>query len=189
MEKRWYTVADTEGRPVNGATVQVNIYPGGGAATIYSDNGVTPKANPMATDSNGYFEYYAADGQYSWIITTNSDTKTINDIVHGTGTQWPPPLLIPTGTGNAMVVAAFSGGYTLTDGDDIRVRAIGENTVTNPTITLPVAGILTIYKVGGQPLNAQVGGVAGTGDIRRAGHELILRYRASPARMELINSL
>ena len=67
-----------------------------------------------------------------------------------------------------------------------RVRAVGENTVTNPTITLPVIGTLTIYKNGGDPLNEQQGGTAGTGDIHGAGHEITLRYRASPQRMELI---
>lgn len=187
MEKRFDTVLDTEGRPVSGATVQVNLYPGGGAATIYSDNGTTQKANPISTDSKGYFDYYAANDHYTWVITTTTSTKTINDIIHGDGVA--SQFVVAGGTGNAMTVAAWTGNYSLTDGDDIRVRAPGENTVTNPTITLPVVGLLTIYKVGGQALNAQVGGAAGTGDIRRAGHELILRYRASPARMELINSL
>jgi len=187
MEKKLGTVADKKGNAVEGATVRVQAYPGGALSTIYSDNlGVTGIPNPLVTDENGAFEYYAADGHYSWVITTNIDTRTINDIVHGGAGGSAEEFVIPTGTGDAMVVAAFSTGFQLADGDEIRVRSIGENTVTNPTIDLPVVGVLTIFKLGGQPLEAQVGGVAGTGDIHRAGHEITLRYRASPERMELI---
>lgn len=82
MEKRFSTVLDLRGNAVEDAAVEVRTYPAGALATIYSDDGVTPKANPMTTDANGYFEYYAADGHYSWVITTNEDTRTISDIIH-----------------------------------------------------------------------------------------------------------
>lgn len=83
MEKRNGLVVDTAtGKPVSGATVQVNLYPGGGAATLYSDNGVTQKANPVTTDSKGRYEYYAANGHYSEIPTTSAGAQpAINDIV------------------------------------------------------------------------------------------------------------
>jgi hypothetical protein len=82
-EKRFDTVQDLRGNAVEGATVEVRTYPAGVLATIYSDSGgVTPIANPMATDENGLFEYYAADGRYSWVITTNDETRTINDVKH-----------------------------------------------------------------------------------------------------------
>lgn len=82
-EKKFGSVIDLRGNAVEGATVQVNSYPGGSLATIYSDSaGVTPIANPMATDDHGYFEYYAADGRYTWTITSNEETRTINDVKH-----------------------------------------------------------------------------------------------------------
>ncbi|MDZ4252836.1 MAG: hypothetical protein U1A72_09740 [Sulfuritalea sp.] len=190
MEKRFDVVVDLKGNAVEGATVRVTTYPAGVLATIYSDNdGVTAIANPVTTDDTGYFEYYAADGHYTWLITTNETAKTINDIVHGSGGGSGGEFVVATGTGDALVVAAFSEGYSLSDGDEIRVRAPGENTVTAPTINLPVVGVLTIYKLGGQALQAQEGGIEGTGDIHRAGHEITLRYRASPERMELIGAL
>lgn len=82
MQKRIEFVIDKEtGAAVSGASVQVNQYPGGGAATIYSDDGVTQKANPIVTDSNGRYEYYAANGHYSEIITTTAGAQpAINDI-------------------------------------------------------------------------------------------------------------
>lgn len=187
MEKRRDSVIDLKGNAVEGATVRVQSYPAGALSTIYSDSlGVTAIPNPLTTDANGAFEYYAADGHYSWVITTNTTTKTINDIIHGSGSEGDESFFVATGTGNAMIIASFPSGFALSDGDEIRVRAVGENTVTAPTITLPVIGALTIYKLGGAPLNEQQGGQAGTGDIHGAGHEITLRYRASPQRMELI---
>jgi hypothetical protein len=82
VQKRIEFVLDQDGKPVAGATVQVNLYPGGGAATLYSDNGVTPKANPVTTDSKGRYEYYAANGHYSEIVTTSAGAQpAINDII------------------------------------------------------------------------------------------------------------
>ena len=69
------------GSPVAGASVQVNQYPSGAPATIYSDNGVTQAANPLTTDTNGAFSFYAADGRYQLVISgSNITTQTINDI-------------------------------------------------------------------------------------------------------------
>lgn len=73
--------AGTAGAPVAGASVQVNVH-GGGAATIYSDNGVTQAANPLTTDNNGSFSFYAADGHYDLVISgPNIVTTTVSDIL------------------------------------------------------------------------------------------------------------
>lgn len=46
--------------------VQVTIYISGTntLATIYEDNEVTPKGNPLTTASNGFYSFKAADGKY-----------------------------------------------------------------------------------------------------------------------------
>lgn len=180
MQKRHDVVLDTQGRPISGAAVRVNTYPAGVLATIYSDDGVTTKSNPMVTDSAGKYEYYAANGHYTEIITTTVATSTLNDVLLDDSLTTNQQFVAATGTGNAMVVAAFATGYTLVDGDEIRVRAPGANTSTAPTIDLPGVGILTIYKLGGKAL--------AIGDIGRSGHEIVLRYRASPARAELVEA-
>ena len=83
MEKKFDAIIDLKGNAVKGATVQVNTYPAGALATIYSDSaGLSPIPNPMVTDDTSYFEYYAANGHYSWVITTNEGVKTINEILH-----------------------------------------------------------------------------------------------------------
>lgn len=43
--------------------MQVNVT-GLGLATIYSDDGITPKSNPMLSDGNGRFDFFVANGRY-----------------------------------------------------------------------------------------------------------------------------
>lgn len=83
MEKRWVTITDLRGNAVEGATLLVRTFPAGAVATIYStDSVLSPVVNPLVSDANGYVEYYAANGNYSWEITTNEETRTINDVLH-----------------------------------------------------------------------------------------------------------
>lgn len=67
----------------------------------------------------------------------------------------------------------------LQDGTMFIVEAAGANTSTTPTFNPDSTGALTITKNGGQALVA--------GDIRAAGHKLLLCYDASSTRYELIN--
>jgi hypothetical protein len=86
MQKYANSVAASNGSspglPVDGASVQVNVQSTGLPATIYSDNGITPATNPLTTDTNGAFSFYAADGRYQLVISgTNIQTQTISDIL------------------------------------------------------------------------------------------------------------
>lgn len=69
MQRYLDLVQDVYGNALKGATVAV--YNAQGAlATLYSDNGVTPIANPITTDLTGQCAFYAANGTYS--ITSSS---------------------------------------------------------------------------------------------------------------------
>jgi hypothetical protein len=69
-------------RPAVGASVTVTIFGTTDLATLYSDNGVTPKANPTTTDDTGTFFFYAADGRYDIeIVGTGFDPRTISDVL------------------------------------------------------------------------------------------------------------
>lgn len=101
MQKRTNTVASaTTGLPVQGASVQINLYPAGTAATIYSDNGVTPATNPLTTDANGQYSYYAADGHYQEVISgSNIATQIINDVLLVDLLPADLPTSLPAGAG------------------------------------------------------------------------------------------
>lgn len=67
--------------PVVGASVTVFTYPGNVLATIYSDNGVTTTTNPVTTDNNGFFAFYAANGRYSLQISYGGVILSQSDII------------------------------------------------------------------------------------------------------------
>lgn len=51
------------------------------AATLYSDNGVTPQANPFLSTSTGQVSFYAANGLYDLVVTkAGYETVTISAI-------------------------------------------------------------------------------------------------------------
>lgn len=83
MQKYVNSVAATvTGMVVAGASVQVNLHGTTTPATIYSDNGVTQTANPLTTDVNGSFSFYAADGHYDLAITgPNILPVSVDDIL------------------------------------------------------------------------------------------------------------
>lgn len=55
---------DQYGNAQQGLSVTIKTHPGGATATIYSDDGVTPAANPLTTNSEGIYSFYAANGAY-----------------------------------------------------------------------------------------------------------------------------
>jgi hypothetical protein len=65
--------------PQKGANVTVLTYPGGAIAAIYSDNGITTTANPLTTDVNGRFAFYAANGRYSLLIAYQGVSYNLQD--------------------------------------------------------------------------------------------------------------
>jgi lysophospholipase L1-like esterase len=80
MQKYTNNVQNRNGKAVANALVTVKTL-AGVLATIYSDNGVTTQTNPITTDANGIFSFYAADGRYSLTIESNGLTSTISDIL------------------------------------------------------------------------------------------------------------
>jgi hypothetical protein len=70
------------GSAIPSASVTVKTSPGGVTATIYSDDGVTTQANPLTTDSNGEFTFYAADGEYTLTVSgTGITERTVGPII------------------------------------------------------------------------------------------------------------
>lgn len=83
MQKYTDVFQDTLGNALTGAAVSVFQQGTSILATIYSDNGVTPAANPLTTDtSTGTFQFYAADGRYDLqAAKTGYITQTKRDVL------------------------------------------------------------------------------------------------------------
>jgi hypothetical protein len=104
----------SNGKPVPGVLVQVNIS-GAGAASIFQDQGgVTPAANPLTTDLNGFYQFYAAEGAYDLVYSLNGTTvKTIVGIklfdpqAMAMGTAAAPALAFINDTNNGIFSPAL----------------------------------------------------------------------------------
>ena len=62
-------IQDRFGTGIAGASVLVTLAAGGALPVLYSDNGITPTTNPILTDAEGEFAFYAANGRYTLTAT------------------------------------------------------------------------------------------------------------------------
>jgi hypothetical protein len=81
MQKYIDSVQGETGTAISGATVRIYDTGTTTLAPIYSNNSGSSKANPMTTDDDGMFEFYAADGRYDINVTYGTTTKTISDVL------------------------------------------------------------------------------------------------------------
>lgn len=161
MQKYFNTAADSEGRPI--AAASVFVYETGTTvlATLYSDNGSTLTGNPVSTDSNGLFAFYADDGRYDIaIVKTGYATVNIVDLLlddtssgglSGTG-------LTLTGTGGRI-----KGNFTASALIDRHcIQTTTANGITNVPIIPDGTGGQSGFSVhnGSDPDNAGYGQVA-----------------------------
>jgi len=86
---------------------------------------------------------------------------------------------IAGGTADALTALYSPNTMAPVDGQLYWVRATAANATTTPTFSPDADTPRVIVKYGNDPLAA--------GDINGAGHELILRYRASDTKYELLN--
>lgn len=71
-------ISDTQGNALQNASVAVTNYVGGGAASIFSDNGLTPiSGSAVLTDITGQYQFFAADGDYTLTITVNGSVYKV----------------------------------------------------------------------------------------------------------------
>lgn len=86
MERRNDWARDTvTAVPAGAATISVKDHGTDTLSTLYSDDGVTPKANPFtAAAETGIYSWYAANGRYDETVTPaagDGDAYTNSDIL------------------------------------------------------------------------------------------------------------
>lgn len=110
MELYTNNIQDRYGNAIVGA--QVLVLKEGGSAVIYSDNGVTPAPNPLTTDADGEFRFYAASGKYDLTVTSP---------------RLPEPIYFP--------------GIALFDPEDINAELRDQLASTDPNMGASMVGI------------------------------------------------
>jgi hypothetical protein len=80
--ERYFDIAtDRRGNSISGAIVTIKT-PAGANATIYSDNGVTTTSNPITTDADGKYTFFAKNGKYTiQIVAEGYGSVTKDNIV------------------------------------------------------------------------------------------------------------
>jgi hypothetical protein len=122
MQRYSDNVIGRNGSVIEGATVTVRDADGN-LATLYSDDGVTSQANPMTTDADGEFAFYADDGTYTITVTgrrVGAGNSTTITLYSGQFTQ--------TGTG-AVLRTEQAKGREWRSPTDFSLAAIGNGTV------------------------------------------------------------
>lgn len=111
-------------QPLMGASVTVTRLDNGLLASLYSDNGVTPLAQPLTTDDNGYFGFYAADGKYVLTFSGSRFATFTRQIVleDPIDNPYATKADLAAGTGAALVTftQAGAGAASRTAQDKLR---------------------------------------------------------------------
>lgn len=123
MQKYQNNVTARNGDAQLGLSVLITAAGTSTASTIYSDDGVTAAINPLTTDANGYFEFYAADGNYDIYV---AGTLAYSDVLIADTVQLSAQVVRAealaeddgatlVGTPEGTVQAALDGRVKLSD--------------------------------------------------------------------------
>lgn len=155
MERYRNALTDVLGQPIGGVSVTVRLKGTSTAAPIYSDNGVTPKANPFTGDANGSLEFYAPNGRYTLLLAKTGATFDADDpvdillhdpLVGQTTTPGSTGANTTETTLQSLTLPAYGLNY---DGQEISARAAG-TTAANAnvkTVRLKVGGTTVLALV------------------------------------------
>ena len=108
MQHYFNEVQDRNGNAIRGALVSVFISGSSTLATLYSDNGITPKTNPISTDESGLFDFYAANAKYDISVSYQGKVLfTIDaiDLFDGAGVDQSLATVISTGSSASRALA------------------------------------------------------------------------------------
>lgn len=140
MEHFTDVLQDTKGNIIGQATVHVYLAGTTTHATLYSDNAITPKANPFASNTfDGTYDFYAANGVYDLVfskpgvtfnaaLTRRRALFDINDGGGSGGVSSFDQLLGGTNISAALIVGG-SASLTFTGGGIINASQFHGNTV------------------------------------------------------------
>lgn len=153
MQKYQDVVLDSQGRPVAGAVIAVQEYPGGSSATVYETDAVGAAYTPT-TDTYGGFFFYAPNGNYSYTVTVAGVLrKTVSDVT----IYDPTGVVVPTS--GTWTPADGSGAGLTFSGVSCQYVKMGELVFIQGSLEYPSTSDSNISNITGLPF-AQKSGVA-----------------------------
>lgn len=76
MQRFFGVSQDINGNAIPSVTVTVNLAGTATLATLFSDNVFTPLANPFASNADGTYQFYTADGRFDVVLSKTGFTFT-----------------------------------------------------------------------------------------------------------------
>lgn len=150
MQRYTNNVANQKGGAIAGASILVQNFTDLSTATVYSTNSAIPAnvaTNPLTSDSNGSFSFYAADGRYNLVVTPPGGVVTtvydqlLEDIIAD-----PAPLALIASTATWALGAAAASTATTALVASTATYAISATTATvvqgTTSTAIQVAGIV-----------------------------------------------
>lgn len=154
MQAVFNVVQDRTGNAISGAFVYVydslNVL-----ATLYSDNGITTTPNPTITNSDGEYQFYAANGTYSIVIfATGYSGQTIPGVVlfdpADANLPTSPVSIANGGTGGTSIsTAAANLQGTGLDTNSVGFRMVPQNSQSTSYVTVAADSGKHIYTATG----------------------------------------
>ena len=133
MQKFQNNIQDQFGNEVSGATITVRNVVGGALSAIFSDDGVTPLANPFIAQDLSEFFFYALNSRYDIFITGPVTDQSLDVILFdpvGTGAILPFDLEDFDGSNNQQIRFGDSQDTLMFfDGVDFIIQAVSGNLV------------------------------------------------------------
>jgi len=158
-------VVDQYNRPVIGASVQVWSQDRSAAASL-TDSGGAPITNPVTTDADGAFSFYAANGVYSLDISFGGRLRYRDQVIQvGTGIPLPDEVLLQlASTSGAALVGTSSGSNVQAElnADDVAIG--GLQTQITSLAAQSAARARQLLHTNGYLMNNAGGGVNIIGD-------------------------
>ena len=142
------------------------------AATSASD--AATSASSAATGATAAASSATAAAASATAASASATTAAAHAVTASAGSQF----VVCRGTANAMTAAPGTAWTSYAEGAELRIRAVGTNTVATPTLNVSGLGAKTLVKQGGLALAA--------GDYV-IDQELTVRYNASSDKIEVIN--
>lgn len=140
MQRFFDAIQSQTGKAIPGAIITV-YNSGGGLATIYSDNGVSVTGNPLVSNQDGEYAFYAANGTYTLVISASGFT---------TETRTGVLLFDPAESdfwsrqGNSIANTEFLGSTNAQDlvfrtnnAERMRINSAGNISISGVTYTFP----------------------------------------------------
>ena len=142
MQKYQDVVLNQNGNPVSGVQVTVTDLAGSPVA-VYSSNAIGLNVNPLTSDNNGRFSFYAPDGRYSLTFTFGGNVvASISDILledpmDGSDAVFNDVTMLGSLSDASKITSAAVGGISATNVQDA-LSELDSDKASNADLSLKV---------------------------------------------------